>query len=81
MSTVRNYPFQLDCRFGLNLVFLAMSAMMVWLRRRGRNGGRGGHDHGGSTSLTDKVMHALSGAAILWLVAGLVAPRLISLTN
>jgi len=59
------------------MVFLAMSAMMVWLWHRGRDGAHGGHDHGGSASLTDKVLHTLAGAAILWLAAGLVVPWLI----
>lgn len=69
--------FQLDYRFVLNLVFLVMSAMMVWLWRRGRNRDHGGHDHGGSASLTDKVLRTLTGAAILWIAAGLVVPWLI----
>ena len=46
--------FSFDYRFVLNLVFLAMSAMMVWLWHRGRDGAHGDHDHGGSASLTDK---------------------------
>ena len=64
--------FRFNHRFVLNLFFLAMSAMMVWLRRRGRDGDHNGHDHGGSASLTDKVLRTLAGTAILWLAAGLV---------
>jgi len=70
--------FRFDYRFVLNLIFLAMSAVMVWLRRRGRKGDHDEHDHGGSASLTDKVLRALSGVAIFWLVSGLVIPWLIS---
>jgi hypothetical protein len=65
--------FAFDYRFVLNLVFLAMSAAMVWLWHRGR-GGDGGHDHGDddSVSLTEIVLRTLSGLAIAWLAGGLV---------
>jgi hypothetical protein len=69
--------FKFDYRFVLNLIFLAMSAMLVWLWHRGRDGNHSDHDHGDSVSLTDKVLRTLTGAAILWLVAGLVVPWLI----
>jgi hypothetical protein len=70
--------FQFDYRFGLNLVFLVMSAMMVWFWRRGLDRDHSGHDHGGSASLTDKVLRILSGLAIVWLAAGLMVPWLFS---
>ncbi|MGD9286655.1 MAG: permease [Desulfobacterales bacterium] len=70
--------FSFDYRFVLNLVFLAMSAMMVWLWHRGCDGAHGDHDHGGSASLTDKVLGTLSRLAIFWLAAGLVVPWLMS---
>jgi len=70
--------FRFDYRFVLNLVFLAMSAIMLWLRHRGRDGAHGDHDHGGSTSLSDKVLRMVTGAAIVWLVAGLIVPWLMS---
>jgi uncharacterized membrane protein YraQ (UPF0718 family) len=70
--------FRFDYRFVLNLVFLAMSAMMVRLWHRGRDGAHGDHDHGDSASLTDKVLRMVTGAAIVWLVAGLIVPWLMS---
>jgi uncharacterized membrane protein YraQ (UPF0718 family) len=70
--------FKFDYRFVLNLLFLAMSAVMIWLWWRARKSDHGGHNHGGSASLTDKVLRVLSGLAILWLASGLVVPWLIS---
>ena len=70
--------FSFDYRFVLNLVFLAMSAMMVWLWHRSRDDAHGGHDHGDSASLADKVLRMVTGAAIVWLVAGLIVPWLMS---
>ena len=49
-----------------------MSAVMIWLWLRGRNGDHGDHDHGGSASLTDKILRTLAGVAIVWLIGGLV---------
>jgi uncharacterized membrane protein YraQ (UPF0718 family) len=69
--------FRLDYRFVLNLVFLVMSAVMIWLWRRGRDSAHGDHDHGGSSSLTDQILRTLNGLAIVWLAGGLVFPRLI----
>jgi hypothetical protein len=66
--------FRFDYRFMLNLVFLAMSAVMIWLWYRSRDGDNGDHDHGddGSASLTEIALRALSGLAIVWLAGGLV---------
>jgi hypothetical protein len=70
--------FAFDYRFVLNLVFLAMSAAMIWLWHRGRDSG--GHDHGdddGSASLTEIMLRVLSGLAIVWLAGGVVVAWLI----
>jgi len=63
--------FKINYKFVLNLVFLAVSAGMVWLWRRGRDESHGGQDHGGSASLTDKILRSLAGVAIVWLIGGL----------
>ena len=69
--------FVLDYRFVLNLVFLAMSAVMIWLWHRGRGGGDHNHGDDGSASLTEIMLRTLSGVAIAWLAGGLVVPWLI----
>jgi hypothetical protein len=69
--------FSFDYRFVLNLVFMAMSAVMIWLWHRGRGGGDHNHGDDGSTSLTEIVLRTLSGVAIAWLAGGLVVPWLI----
>lgn len=63
--------FKFYYRFVLNMIFLAMSAVMVWLWRWGRKGDHGEHGHGGSVSLPDKVLRALSALSIVWLAGGL----------
>ena len=69
--------FSFDYRFVLNLVFLAMSAVMIWLWHRGRGGGDHNHGDDGSASLTEIMLRTLSGVAIAWLAGGLVVPWLI----
>lgn len=64
--------FAFDYGFVLNLVFLAVSAALVWLWRRQRGGG--GHEHhdhgGGDSSLSDKILNAAAALAALWLAGG-----------
>jgi hypothetical protein len=69
--------FSFDYRFLLNLVFLAMSAVMIWLWHRGRGGGDHNHGDDGSASVTEIMLRTLSGMAVAWLAGGLVAPWLI----
>jgi uncharacterized membrane protein YraQ (UPF0718 family) len=68
--------FSFDYRFMLNLAFLSMSAVMIWLWHRGRGGDDHNHGDDGSASLTEIVLRTLSGVAIAWLAGGLVVPWL-----
>ena len=65
--------FAFDYGFVLNLVFLAVSLGLGWLWWRARRG-EGGHQHGASASLGDRVLLGLAIAAMIWLVGGLILP-------
>lgn len=65
--------FKFDYGFVLNLVFLALSAVLVYLWRRQHAEHAGSHDHEESdVSLADWILRGLSAAAIVWLVGGLL---------
>jgi hypothetical protein len=59
----------------LNRIFLAVSAVMLWLRRRSRDDSHGGQDHGGSAPLTDMILRTLAGVAIVWRIGGPAVQR------
>lgn len=66
--------FQWNYQSILNILFLAITAVLLWFWRQGQKQGDGhrhhDHDHGGA-SLTDKVLRVLVVIALLWLVGGL----------
>ncbi|MBK8906936.1 MAG: permease [Rhodospirillales bacterium] len=59
--------FELNYTAALNLVFLAVSALFIFWQQR-----MGGHG-GGESSMSDRILQALSAAAMLWLAGGLAA--------
>ncbi len=64
----------------LNIVFLAMTAALLWFWRQGQKQKAHDHEHHdhdhGSASLTDKVLRVLVVVALIWLAGGVVAPLL-----
>jgi heme/copper-type cytochrome/quinol oxidase subunit 2 len=65
--------FTLNYGFILNIFFILVSTIMVWLRRRGKSE-TDEHDHKGSASLTDRFLQGLTIMAIIWLTGGLLIP-------
>lgn len=64
----------------LNIVFLAITAVLLWFWRQGQKQPAGhhehhDHDHGGA-SLTDKVLRVLVVMALVWLIGGVTVPLL-----
>lgn len=71
--------FKVNYQLVLNIIFLAITAVFIWLWRRGQKAPEGHHhhhDHGGP-SMTDKVLRVLASIAGLWLLGGLLIPPLI----
>jgi len=63
--------FTFDYGFVLNLIFLAISALLTWFWWQKRNENHHGNNHDDSeTSTTDQVLRVLSLIAILWLAGG-----------
>jgi uncharacterized membrane protein YraQ (UPF0718 family) len=65
--------FTLNYGFILNIFFILVSTIMVWLWRRGKSE-TDEHDHKGSASLTDRFLQGLTIMAIIWLTGGLLIP-------
>ncbi|SDN94906.1 permease [Vreelandella arcis] len=64
----------------LNIVFLAMTAVLVWFWRQSKkqhahHHAHHDHDHGGA-SRTDKVLRVLVVIALVWLIGGVTIPLL-----
>lgn len=72
-TVVERDHFELNYGFVLNLIFLAVSAVMAWfwwqMRQKHKE-----HDHGGGgASTVQKVLGVLSVIAVAWLAGGLLA--------
>jgi len=64
----------------LNILFLAMTVVLLWFWRQAQNqhshhhhGHHHHHDHGGA-SMTDKVLRVLVVIALVWLIGGVTIP-------
>ncbi|MDX1692478.1 MAG: permease [Ketobacteraceae bacterium] len=73
--------FKVNYQMVLNIVFLIVTAALVFLRWRARQEDQGhchhhDHDHGGP-SLTDRVLNVLVTISLVWLAGGLAAPQLL----
>ncbi|MBT0959851.1 permease [Denitromonas iodatirespirans] len=72
--------FALNTGFVLNLVFLAVSALLgvLWWRGKAADDGHDHHHHeGGDASVAEWILRGVTVAAALWLIGGLVlAPAL-----
>ena len=69
--------FAVNYGFFLNLLFLAVTAVLVTLWWGGKQAGGHDHDHGGHVSLGQRVLQTLVGLAVLWLVGGLLVAPLV----
>ncbi len=70
--------FQWNYQSALNILFLAVTGVLVWFWRQGRKLSshqreHHDHDHGGS-SLTDTLLRVLVCVALIWLAGGLLVP-------
>ncbi len=70
--------FELNYGFVLNLIFLAVSAVMAWFwwqmrQKHKEHDHGGGHHGGGGASTVQKVLGVLSVIAVAWLAGGLLA--------
>lgn len=65
--------FALNYGFILNILFLIVSAVMIWLWQWGKEE-TDEHDHDASSSLTDWVLRFFTIVAITWLAGGLLLP-------
>ncbi|WP_027329980.1 permease [Marinimicrobium agarilyticum] len=69
--------FQVNYQLVLNLVFAAVTGVLLWLWRRAQkahsHGGHEHHHHHGGSSLTDRVLQVLASIAALWLAGGWLA--------
>lgn len=72
--------FKVNYQLFLNIVFLILTGVMLWLwklSKQEHHGHEHHHDHGGGASLTDKVLKVLVVVAVLWLLGGLAAAPLL----
>lgn len=63
----------------LNIIFLTITAALIWFWRQGQK--QHSHDHGhdhdhGGASMTDKVLRVLVVIALIWLAGGVIVPLL-----
>lgn len=63
--------FQVDYTLFLNVAFLGVSGLLLWLGRRDKRDDDGGHDHGGP-GVIQRVLGVLAIAAFAWLAVGVV---------
>ncbi|MEZ4365819.1 MAG: hypothetical protein R2939_05975 [Kofleriaceae bacterium] len=68
--------FDLDYTFFLNVGFVAVGAMLVWLGRRGTHGA---HHRGGERTWSQWLMLGVTGVALAWLAGGLVVGGVLAL--
>ncbi len=71
-SFVMQDHFQIDYTFYLNIFFLAMTGVMVWLYFRSKKDGYGGHEHGEGQTKLEVILKYLALLSYLWLAAGLL---------
>lgn len=77
-TVVERDHFELNYGFVLNLIFLAVSAVMAWFwwqmrQKHKEHDHGGGHHGGGGASTVQKVLGVLSVIAVAWLAGGLLA--------
>ena len=68
--------FAIDYTFFLNLAFLAVTGVLVWLRSNGKKQHKqhsGHHHEHGDRSIVEQVLFWLAIAAYVWLAGGLIA--------
>ncbi|RUO65403.1 hypothetical protein SAMN06297229_1195 [Pseudidiomarina planktonica] len=73
-SPAEQQHFQLNYGFVLNIILLLLSAPLIymwWKQRQGHE--HHDHDHGGGSSWKDKLMNSLSLIAVIWLTGGLLS--------
>ncbi len=67
--------FKFDYGFVLNLIFLAITAVLIWFwwqARQAHGHEHDHHDHGGGAGLGTIVLRTLCAVALIWLAGGLV---------
>ncbi|MEE4239993.1 MAG: permease [Desulfopila sp.] len=65
--------FTINYGFFLNIIFFAVSLLLVWLWRSGAAAEQHEHhDHGSSKTISEYILNSLSVLALLWLAGGIV---------
>ncbi len=74
--------FKIDYTFFLNLIFLAVSGLLLWLKNipKGQSDHQH-HDESGQTSWSERLLTGLAYASFVWLGFGLVLGWIVSITG
>lgn len=73
-SVAKSDRFAIDYTFWLNLLFLAITGILAWLRFSGKKKKKGGMDHGGGKQgIIERVLFWLAILSYIWLAGGLIA--------
>ena len=63
-------PFAIDYTFWLNLVFLAITGVLAWLRFGGENNQNQHHHSGGNQDIIERILYWLAMVSYIWLAGG-----------
>ncbi|MGQ4647794.1 permease [Lyngbya aestuarii] len=73
-STTDSQRFAIDYTFWLNLIFLAITGVLAWLRFGGSQGRKHQHHHGGGKqSIIERILFWLAIVSYIWLAGGVIA--------
>lgn len=74
-SPAEQQHFEFDYGFILNILFLALTAVLIYFWRIARHGHHD-HDHGG-VSIQEIILRTLSVLAVIWLVGGMISRAIV----
>lgn len=83
-SAAQSDRFAIDYTFFLNLIFLAITGVLVWLKFKGKNKTKHnghqdhGHDHGSNQSIIETVLFWLAMVSYVWLAGGVIVNLFVS---
>ncbi len=65
--------FAIDYTFWLNLIFLAITGVLAWLRFGGENNQNQHHHSGGNQDIIERILYWLAMVSYIWLAGGVIA--------